>query len=67
MKKLLFWLTVTAIKVTAIMVVLVWGLSWYDLTVPFYCQHWLVWLLVYLPGVMGFESLINAVLDPNGK
>lgn len=40
-----------------------YGVSLYDSNLPFYKQHILVWLLLYIPIFSGYEVVITTVIE----
>lgn len=54
------------IKMAIVYCLVIFGMGFYDKNLPLYIQNPIVWILVYLPVAMGYESLVN-VLFSNKK
>mgnify|MGYP003434946404 FL=1 len=61
MKKAIIILLAIAFKGFVIYFLIVAGLEFYKQNLPFYKQNPLVWILIYLPMFMGYESIINVI------
>jgi ABC-type multidrug transport system permease subunit len=67
MKSLLITILALIVKGAIIYTLLIFALKYYKQDLPFYVQNPLVWLLVYLPVFMGYESLINVIFSNKKK
>lgn len=64
-----FFITTLALIVKGAIIysLLIFALKYYRQDLPFYVQNPLVWLLVYLPVFMGYESLMNIIFSNKKK
>jgi hypothetical protein len=59
MKRKFFIAAIYVLKFTILFLLLKFGMDNYKSELSFYNQKFTVWVFVYFPGLMGFESIIS--------